>query len=186
MAIKSLKSGSYGRSVMAGNSLILPGDYESIATVTPTSGTSITFSSIPQTFKHLQIRGTIKASGSDNLYLRFNGDTGANYTGHQVYGDGTGAGAGVAYNMWYVASGTVPGVGVLDILDYTNTNKLKVYRSLGGSDSNGGGYVLYRSGLWFAAGNGVTSNAITQIDILFAGATAFSAGSHIALYGIRG
>ena len=78
MAIRSLKTGSFSRSTQVGNSIILPGDYESIATVTVGAGgsSSVTFSSIPSTYTHLQIRFTAQCSNSataaDNLAFRFN------------------------------------------------------------------------------------------------------------------
>ena len=65
--------------------------YESIATVTVGAGgsSSVTFSSIPSTFKHLQVRGLVQlANGSGELDFRFNGDTGSNYSYHRIYGNG--------------------------------------------------------------------------------------------------
>ena len=57
----------------------------STATGTGSSGT-ITFSSIPSTYKHLQIRYAVIATPSNGpvTSLRFNGDTATNYTMHYV------------------------------------------------------------------------------------------------------
>lgn len=197
MAIKSLKSGSYGRSVMAGNSLILPGDYESIATATVGAGgaSSVTFSSIPSTFTHLQIRHIARngtPTGDDIAVLaRFNDDsTYTNYFGrHLLYGNGTEASA-VAQNTsgWtgaYIggASKNVEAnthyVNVTDILDYKNSNKNKVVRTLGGGDFNGSGTVFLSSSLW------LNTSAITKITLVPYTNT-FAQYSHFALYGIRG
>jgi len=65
------------------------GDYESIQTVTVGSGgaADIEFTSIPATYKHLQIRvlcrGT-EASENKNITFRFNSYTGTNYTFHNL------------------------------------------------------------------------------------------------------
>ena len=70
--------------------------YESIATVTVGAGgsSSISFSSIPSTYKHLQIRSINLSSSTDNnILMRFNSDSGANYSRHYVYGDGASVGA---------------------------------------------------------------------------------------------
>ena len=56
--------------------------FESIATFSPTSGSSVTFNSIPSTYKHLQIRYAITTSAYADIRFRINGDTGSNYTYH--------------------------------------------------------------------------------------------------------
>ena len=99
MAIRSLKTGAMSRSALAGNPVIMPGSFESIATVSGNgSSSSFTFSSIPATYSHLQIRlisrGT-RAFASEQLYIRLNGDAASNYAYHYVYGDGSGAAAGL-------------------------------------------------------------------------------------------
>ena len=66
--------------------------YESIATVTVGSPvSSITFSSIPATYTHLQIRGIIRNNanvGGDAASFRFNSDSSSSYTEHYVAGNG--------------------------------------------------------------------------------------------------
>lgn len=177
--------------------------YESIATVTVGAGgsSSITFSSIPSTYKHLQVRAMMKTTGTTGIYdkTRFNSDTGTNYTGHSLEAGGASnlvngiSNVGIdhlrlmaATNYGVYGTGTTgwPAAAILDILDYTNTNKYKVTRSLVGSDSNNGnGGVALMSGLW------LNTNAITSITILaFAAGVAsnFGQDSSFALYGIRG
>jgi hypothetical protein len=161
--------------------------FESIATVTVGSGgaSSITFSSIPSTYTHLQVR-IIALSGlaGTNLEVRFNSDTGNNYDTHWLYGNGASVTAGAATNLsysWGAGSGssTAPAGVVIDVLDYANTNKYKTVRNLGGFDVNGsGGYIYFTSGLWR------NTNAITSIKIDLSGTT-FSQYSHFALYGIK-
>ena len=163
--------------------------YESIQTVLVGSGgtSSVDFTSIPSTFKHLQIRFITNNASNQDLLLRFNGDTtGANYTRHYLFGTGTAAGAGGnvsdgRLSIGYTStSANIFGGGVTDVLDYTSTNKNKTIRSLAGFDGNGSGLVVLYSGLWSK-----TPEAITSISI-FAGAGNINQHSSFALYGIKG
>ncbi len=163
----------------------VPNSYESIATVTVGGGgsSSISFTSIPSTYAHLQIRITEAYSGSGfNPRVRFNSDTGSNYSWHYVLGDGTSAsaGAGASVTSMFLNSNTALStmtVHIIDILDYVNTNKYKTIRVLDGYDANGSGYI----DLW--SGNWRNTSAITNITI--DGGT-FAQYSSFALYGIRG
>ena len=68
MAIRSLKSGTFSRSGMVGNPVIMPGSYDSIATATVGSSGIVEFTSIPSTYTHLQIRAiTRNSSGSTDV-----------------------------------------------------------------------------------------------------------------------
>jgi len=160
------------------------GAYDSIATSVAGVGgtTSVTFSSIPSTYTHLQIRAYgIVAAGVTNLAVQFNGDTASNYWWHQLYGSGGGTGSnnsGASSPFMYMPTfATQPGGMVLDILDYTNTNKYKTMRGIGGSDANGSGQLSLSSGMWNSTA------AITSITLY--GST-FSQYSSFALYGIKG
>jgi hypothetical protein len=77
-------------SQISGHLFAPSGAYDSIATATFTgSALSVTFSSIPSTYTHLQIRGLARTpSGNDQIDLRFNGDSGNNYSMHGLSGDG--------------------------------------------------------------------------------------------------
>ena len=162
------------------------GDYESIQTVTVGAGgsASISFTSIPSTFSHLQIRWMcLNSSQQTDLKLNFNSDTGANYSYHQLYGSGSavGASAGASATLIYAGVGgftSNPAAGIGDILDYSNTTKYKTYRGLTGIDENGSGYVMMKSGLW------QNTNAITSIIIAPAGGN-FNQYSKFALYGVK-
>ena len=176
----------------------ITGSYESIETFTVGSGgtASITFGSggtIPQTYKHLQIRWLARdnfSGDATDCIIRFNSDSGSNYSWHQLIGDG--AGTPQAYAVTSQTSmragalaGSTAGSNVfagtvLDLLDYTNTNKNKTVRNLAGYDKNGAGYIALNSGLW------MSTSAITRIDISPRVGTAFSQYSSFALYGIKG
>jgi hypothetical protein len=170
--------------------------YESIATVSVGSGgqSSVAFTSIPSTYKHLQVRAISRSSRNDSSafatwVMNVNSDTGSNYTYHRLYGNGTSAGAdgsGVYpstyfYQMPTVTTSNIFGVAVWDILDYASTSKNKTIRFLGGSDLNGNGYVSLGSGLWI---NNTT--AISSISLTIDGGSNFTQYSSFALYGIRG
>jgi hypothetical protein len=192
MAIRSLKSGTFSRSGMVGNPVIMPGSYESIATVTVGAGgaSSVVFSSIPSTYSHLQIRYLVRstyAAGSDIVLARANGDSGNNYAAHRVYGDGSTKGAqGFTPQTYFLgpdctaasSGANMFGTGVFDILDFANTNKNKTMRASGGRDENGSGYVWLNSGLW------INTSAITSITVI-AGNGTLAQHSSIALYGVN-
>jgi hypothetical protein len=168
--------------------------YDSIATTTVSSSVStITFSSIPATYTHLQIRsiarGTVAATQMQTFY-RFNGDSGNNYAIHFLRSDGanvfSGDGTSIAqasaqtrYSAANAAS-SIFGAGVSDILDYTNTSKYTTIRSLGGVDANGSGQVYFTSGLW------MNTSAVTSITIGINDGGDFAQYSSFALYGIKG
>jgi hypothetical protein len=170
--------------------------YESIATTTVGSGGSatVTFSSIPATYTHLQIRGIAKSartgSARNDLIIKLNGSS-TTYAHHQLYGDGASVAAlGTASTtQGLLGINCVPssgytsqfGVVVADILDYTNTNKNKTIRSLAGTDNNGAGFISLSSALWYA-----TPVAVTSIDLTVDGAYNFEQYSQFALYGIKG
>ena len=163
--------------------------FESIATVTVGSGgaANIEFTSIPATYKHLQVRCFSIMSFNDGFgKLQFNSDTGNNYATHQLYGDGASVGAGANTSVNYIRttvsalSGTNPlGASIVDILDYTNTNKYTTVRTLTGSDTNGAGYMMLQSGVW------MNTNAITSLKIT-ANSGNFNQYSSFALFGIKG
>jgi hypothetical protein len=181
------------RSLLAGNDYYQPTSYESIATQTvgATAVSSITFSSIPSTYTHLQIRIISRLSGTGGARsntIRFNSDTGTNYRSHFLVGNGSsvssfdggattrlfnevGANADNAANIF----GSV----IVDILDYRNTNKYKVTRTLGGLDTNGGVELGFVSGLW------LNTSAISTIDIIPETGN-YTQYSSFALYGIKG
>jgi hypothetical protein len=164
--------------------------YESIATVVSPGATSVTFSSIPSTYKHLQIRGIAnngESSGYNNQAIRFNGDTSTNYSVHYLAGTGSAAAVGAQTNNSQIndafripPAGSIFGAFVIDILDYTSTTKNKTMRSLNGGDSNGSGWIGLHSGLWFK-----TPEAITSITLISSVGN-FGTNSSFALYGIKG
>lgn len=171
-------------SMLAGNAAYDPAATWLIQRVagTGSSGT-ITFSNIPQTYQHLQIRCNIVYSSTVLVRFQFNGDTGSNYARHILYGDGSTAGADASSSytsnpIIYVGGSTGPNVAVVDIHDYASTTKYKTSRIFSGNDNNGSGYVTLMSGLW------MSTSAVTSIDII--SSANFASGSTFALYGFKG
>lgn len=177
--------------------------YESIQTVTVGAGgaASISFTSIPSNYKHLQVRlfgqtnrGTY---GIDQMFMRFNGDGSGStsYAYHNLIGNGSSAVTGstgtsgsiiaIGEGSFGTTTGGTFGGGVLDILDYNNANKYKTTRSLTGVDINGtiagyGGWVTFTSGLY------MNTSAISSITIYPSVGSLITQYSSFALYGIAG
>jgi large repetitive protein len=165
--------------------------FESIATYTLTGNqSSISFNSIPSTYTHLQIRAVARTDRSadvtDSVNLRFNSDANSNYSDHFLSGNGSSVSGGATQTTSITgiiatsatsANSNVFGAGVVDILDYTNTNKYKTIRSIHGNAVN---IVQMRSGNW-------RNNSVVSTITLFPNiGTNFVSGSRFALYGVRG
>lgn len=163
--------------------------YESISTVTVGAGgqSTVSFSSIPSTYSHLQLRATWSNSTGSDTWIRLNGDTANNYAAHYLNGNGSAAAAGAITGagstgvyLGYSGSTTAFTGAVMDLLDYKSTSKNKTTRSLTGYDANGSGQVYLFSSLWFA-----TPAAITSLTIAPASGS-INQYSSFALYGIKG
>lgn len=174
------------------------GAYESIATATGTgSSGTITFSSIPSTYAALQIRLIDKATrtasfGSNDGYLRLNGDTGSNYAYHYLIGDGSSASAAGGASQTtmriaridqssYTGLSNIMAVGIIDIHNYASTTQNKTVRYITGNDTNnvGDGQINLGSGLW------ASTSAVNQVEIYLSG-TNFTTSTVVSLYGIKG
>jgi hypothetical protein len=163
---------------------VVPNSFESIATALGTgSSNTITFTSIPSTYKHLQVRMVATPTSSVNLRGTFNNDTANNYVYHFLGGDGASTSAGngsTALYMGYLFSTTTPSSAIIDVLDYTSASKNKTLRSLFGNDNNGSGWSLLTSSLWINSASAITTFT------LYPQAGSFAQNSHFALYGIKG
>lgn len=174
---------------------VAPSSFYSIATITATSGqTSLTFSSIPSTYKSLQLRWLAQTSnasyGTYQVRYQLNGDTGANYAWHSLTGinGSTYANSASSTTVLYQNVGQLPstyapgkGVAVVDLIDYANTSKYKTLKMISGVTTNGSNandnIILY-SGLW------QSTAAVNSITILNSDANGFIGGSTFSLYGV--
>jgi hypothetical protein len=170
--------------------------FESIATVTSSGGeTSLSFTSIPGTYKSLQIRSLLRSNRSLNTVggatIYFNSDTSSIYDNQVLTGDGTTA--SVNSSVGYPGLGgygwlTIPfanttanvfGASIIDIHNYASTTQNKTVRAFSGADTNDSNG---KSGLFF--GSWLSTSAITSITFDVSG-NLFTAGSTFALYGVK-
>ena len=169
-------------------------DYELITTtVLGSSQASVTFSSTAAwaNYKHLQIRGAAvetAGGGIDSLIMRFNGDTAANYSWHGMYGINNSASAagGNSSSTPYIAYINADGASnqrfspiIIDILEFSSTNKTKISRSLSSAIGSVDRGVTLKSTLWNSTA------AITSI-VLSGASGNLDAGSRFSLYGLKG
>lgn len=167
--------------------------FEAIATTyLESTQASVTFSSIPTTYEHLQLRisGRMNISGSSGhgIYMRFNGDTGSNYSNHtfQTY-SGTSLNADGYTGFAYVyqagritgplAHASIYATTTIDILDYRNTNKNTTMIGLTAS-LPGSSYLSFFSALWD------DTAAVTSI-LLYPPQNDFVADTTMTLYGLN-
>ena len=166
-------------------------------TMLATASASVSFTSIPATYSHLQVRGFVKYSNTGNdrsaIHVRFNSDSGSNYNHGALYGTGAAIASdqAITQSITRFASVAAPsshstytsmfGMFVADILDYANTNKYKTIIGIGGYDSNSNTYsnVSLQSGAWLST-SAITSMAITPDS------GNWTAGSQFTLYGVKG
>ena len=194
MSISSVKTGAVGVSLLAGNTYYDPAATFLIARANGdgSSGT-ITFSSIPSTYQHLQLRWTARISLADTSdsfsTVRFNSDSGNNYAYHYLLGNGSSAIAGGSASQNRIAWPTILGnsatsncfsVGIMDIHDYASTTKNKTVRVFEGWEANGSGKAYLNSGLW------ASTSAVTSLSIVAASSSNFLTNSTFALYGMVG
>lgn len=190
----SLKQGlKKNKNFVAGIPPIL-GRYYALAseTVGASGATSIEFTNIPQTYKHLQIRVVARELGSSSAgfteRVRFNDNSSTIYSWHYLYGSGVGAVAGnsTSINATYLVKGTGGGAianafgcSIIDIFDYSSTSKTKTCRMFGSNDSNGAGTVDIHSGLW------ASTSAINKIVLDKLNGNNWAQYTTAALYGIK-
>lgn len=163
--------------------------YEPIASQTlSTSAASVTFSDISSLWTDLVIAVMAQSTGTATLSggtLRFNGDTGTNYSHTILYGTGSVAGSvrGANFNRIRYA-GDIPTTnfetGRIHIMSYANTNVFKTILS-DCSSAQSGSTVNRVVGLWRS------TSAITSVTLFSNddGADSFASGSTFSLYGIR-
>lgn len=189
--------GITGPASAASNSVTpaVPGAYDSIASATPNGTSTVTFSSIPQTFTHLQLRimarDTQNFSSVNICLIRLNNDSNNSYYNNYIIATGNNVNAtnnyGDSTTMWGLLYGATTsydnifGVTVMDILDYTNTNKRKTVRAnMGANNTEANTNNEVRLVNWTYQ----STSAINTITIT--ANVAFAAGTIISLYGIRG
>lgn len=162
----------------------MPSTYEPIATQTlGSTSSSVTFSSITGSYTDLVIviNGAI-TTGNPAVWMRFNSDSGSNYSFTRVTGNGTSALS--SYEVSQTKANLASAFGmtttyetniIVQIMNYSNatTNKTTLTRANTASLGTEASVNLYRS-----------TSAITAIEI-FPSSSTFTTGSTFTLYGIK-
>jgi hypothetical protein len=159
--------------------------YEKIATTTLSSAqATVTFSSISGSYTDLVLVTSSKkdVATAANEGIRFNSDTGSNYSYTILEGTGSAAASGRASNATSIAlddSALVDNSGfrpaIVAIQNYSNTTTYKTILSRANNASRGVDAIV---GLWR------NTSAITSISVILQGGTSFASGSTFTLYGI--
>lgn len=173
------------------------GAYELISTTSVSTATStITFSSIPSTYKHLQIRFTAKASVTDadeRLQMRINNSSSSVYMSHYLQGNGSTvtSGSGTTSHNIMQRLAWIPGQfyegnqqfasGIIDILDTSSNSKNKTVRTFSGHrPSSYTPYVMLSSGLF------ADTTTVSSLQFNLFNSNNFVTGTRFSLYGIKG
>ena len=202
MSVISLKTRQKYGSLLAGNEYYIPPSFESIASATASGGeSSLSFTSIPSTYQHLQIRGIYRGNvNTGSLYMQFNSDTSSNnyamhyleayaYSSAQAVtagGRSSGTAASAIWLHWnggiaYGVSSSIFSSAIIDIHDYSSTTKNKTARAIAGTEQNTTTDSLtLSSGLW------LSTSAISSIQLFPTNSAQFGSGTQFALYGIKG
>ena len=158
----------------------MPSTYTPIATTTlGSSASTVTFSSISGSYTDLvlDVAGTL-TTGTDNIVMQFNGDTGNNYSVTTLLGDGSAASSFRSSNIASAgrcAMGTSSSSAIYSINNYSNATTYKSVIGRGGMASYG---VDARVSLWR------NTAAITSI-VVFPTSYQFATGCVLTLYGIK-
>ena len=131
----------------------LPSTMTPIATQTlSASATSITFSNIPQTYTDLVVIMQFGQTIGDDVKMRFNGDTGTNYSSTRLAGDGSIASSSRTTNETGIQPRTPsnPNTSIIsmwteNINNYSNST---TYKTSLGRYSYPSGFTTAHTGLW--------------------------------------
>lgn len=163
----------------------MPATYEPIATTTLSSAaSSITFSSIASSWTDLKLIIVATAStAAPDIIIRFNNDTGTNYSRTNLIGTGSSAisnrySSTANLELDYTGLSTsIPSLYEIDIFSYAgSTYKTLLCRT--SEDRNGSGDTFANVGLWRS------TSAITSIKLELS-AYNYAAGTTATLYGIK-
>lgn len=171
-------------SMLAGNPTFIPAAMELISTVNVGAGgsTSVTFSSIPEGYKHLQVRMVTKAvgSGAFQFFCNYNSDSAGNYSSHTFVTNGSSTFSSTRSTGYigFIPAGNF-GATVLDILDFASVNKYKTSRSLSGAHADVTEFQLVSM-------NWRNNAAITSLTLYPEVGITMASGSRFSLYGIKG
>lgn len=150
-----------------------------------TSASSITLSSIPQTYSDLRLVVVESSTGSNYAsYVRLNNDsTGSNYAQTYFYATSSVSQSGMLSTTGIQAD-VVGGMGttyqhsyIMDIIGYSGSKwKTSLIKALASEPTGGSSSLIV--GLWRS------TSAVTSIVLVPDGGASFASGTTVALYGI--
>jgi hypothetical protein len=152
--------------------------YTPLATVTlGSAAASVTFSSIPATYRDLIFVFNGTTTIDDGVGLRFNGDTGSNYTNVRMFGNSGGTGSDTSTTTRIpttAGNSSLRTAFISQVMDYSATDKHKTVLTRNNITDNN---VAAIAGRW------ANNAAITSVTVLSPGST-ITSGSTISLYAI--
>jgi hypothetical protein len=169
-----------------------------VSTILGAPATTVTWNNIPATYKNLMFVThckTTEAVNQSDIIMRFNNDSGANYSNINITADNGGslgilsgngqtsmpvlrtAGANLNANVW--------GGGFAYCLGYSSslTSSKIVFSYSGEGDWGSVGQLRVRQCSWGNAGASFTATAVTRIDLIAGGSSNFVTNSTFQLYG---
>lgn len=141
------------------------------------TASTVTFSSISQSYRDLVLVILANGTTGANLALRANSDSSSSYTLVRMFGNSGGASSGSGSETYFYCSGvngTANTQFKIDLLDYTATDKHKTALVVA---DQGGDTVMRIATRW------PSTSAITTLNLSLT-AGSFTAGSSFALFGI--
>ena len=158
--------------------------YEPIATTTlSTTASTVDFTSISGSYTDLILICSLKGTAATDLALRFNSDSGSNYSATQLWGNGSSTGSLRTTNQTYAAvdyygyiESTDFTVNIIHIMNYSNSTTYKTVLARANQAANGtnAGVALWRN-----------TSAITTVRAMLTNAQSFASGSTFTLYGVK-
>lgn len=187
--VSSFGLGAYAAPAVAGSYDLLQTE---ILTGTTATVTFNSINSYATDYEHLQVTVVARSTRGDTdsiFYMQFNGDTGSNYSVHNLRGTGSAVDAGYlssSYPSGIIIYTGLPGAtntsglfggNIIDILDPFNTSKHTTTRVLNGQ-AGSFSRISLESGAWY------NTNSITSItfDDVFG---SFAQYSRFSLYGLK-
>ena len=155
--------------------------YEPIASTTVSAASSATFSGIAATYTDLVVVYALTHStGVPNMFMRFNGDTGNNFSLTALSGDGSSAlayrssnRANILIDQYAYAGTSAQSINVINVMSYANTN---VFKTVLAAAARAGSGVDRIVGLWRSTSS-ITSVMVAPVSGTITG--------DLALYGIK-
>lgn len=172
------------------------GAYDLLETqVLSSSASSVTFTGLDSytDYKHLQLRMTTRtdrAAVIDTIRAGFNSFSGNYYTDHMLRGYGAAVLSSGAANQSFViahentaGNSTTTGIfgsAIMDILDFSNTNKYKTIRSFSGA------YIPSWTNVYLRSALIISTDALTSVTFTSGNGANLLTGCRFSIYGVKG